>query len=57
MRKGTELILVFGDIMGLRSTYIYNNIFNVAQLQFKRRRYNHSGVSSLKAKQNKNKLY
>lgn len=35
MRKGTELILVFGDIMGLISTYIYNNIFNVAQLQLR----------------------
>lgn len=57
MKKGNEVILVFANIMGLRGKYIYNNISNVAQLQFKGCRYNHSGVPSLKAKQNKNKLY
>lgn len=55
MKKGNELILVFGNIMELGSTYVYNNISNVAQLQFKKCRYNHSGVPSLKAKQNKTK--
>lgn len=41
IQEGRDLLFVCGNIMGLKSIYVCDNILNVLQLLFKRCRYNY----------------